>query len=170
MNSLCIKSQAQSTGKWASPTVVSLTAHTVSCTSYELANIYGLNTKFRTSLSVLENRVALPVRVVLVATYSYQCVQCFCVAKQRYGCQCLGFLRCAQMSLLMHSVHHKSLHWKSTPGEKSLAAPGTQIASVSCWAFLSNALPTELSCPFREVLEEQLSNSFGPIFPRAVQK
>ena len=108
MNSLCIKSQSQSTGKWASPTVVSLTAHNVSCTFYELANIYGLNTKFRTSLSVPENWVALPVRVVLVATYSYQCVQCFCVAKQRYGCQCLGFLRCAQMSLLMHSVHQES--------------------------------------------------------------
>ena len=101
MNSLCKKSQSQSTGKWASPTVVSLTAHTVSCTFYELANTYGLNTKFRTSLSVPENWVTckssasgylfLPVCAV------FSC-----------GCQSLGFLRCAQMSLLMHSVHHKS--------------------------------------------------------------
>ena len=164
---VCAKNQSQSTGKWASPTAVSLTAHTVSCTFYELANTYGLNTKFRTSLSVPENWVALPVRVALVATYSYQCVQCFRVAKQRYGCQSLGFLRCAQMSLLMHSVHHKSLHCNLTLGEKSLAAPGTRIASVSCWALLSNVLPTELSSPFRKVLEEQLSNSFGPIFPES---
>ena len=38
------------------------------------------------------------------ATHSYQCVQSFRVYKQRYGCQCLGFLAGAQM--LMHAVAH----------------------------------------------------------------
>ena len=31
------------------------------------------------------------------ATHSNQCVQCFCVSKQWYGCQCLGLLTCAQV-------------------------------------------------------------------------
>ena len=30
-------------------------------------------------------------------THSCQCVRCFPVSKQWYGCQCLGFLTCAQM-------------------------------------------------------------------------
>ena len=38
------------------------------------------------------------------ATHSYQCVQYFHVSKQWYGCQCLGFLTCAQMS--MHAIAH----------------------------------------------------------------
>ena len=36
------------------------------------------------------------------ATLSYQCVQYFSVSKQWYGCQCLGFLMCAQ--LLMYAI------------------------------------------------------------------
>ena len=39
------------------------------------------------------------------ATHSYQCVQYLCVSKQWYGCQCLGFLTCAQM--LMHATPHR---------------------------------------------------------------
>ena len=74
------------------------------------------------------------------ATHSYQCVQYYCVSKQWYGCQRLGFLTCAQM--LIHAMAHwgcvdtdctlglcghcKSLHWKWTLEEKSLAAPGTR--------------------------------------------
>ena len=38
------------------------------------------------------------------ATHSYQCVQNFCVSKQWHGCQCLGFLTCAQT--LMHVIAH----------------------------------------------------------------
>ena len=34
-------------------------------------------------------------------THSYQCIQCFCVCKQWFGCQCLGFFMCKQM--LMHA-------------------------------------------------------------------
>ena len=40
----------------------------------------------------------------------------FCVSKQWWGCQCLGFLTCAQM--LMHAIAHRgcanTLHWKLT--------------------------------------------------------
>ena len=36
------------------------------------------------------------------ATHSYRCVQYFRVSKQWYGCQCLGFLMCAQ--LLMREI------------------------------------------------------------------
>ena len=36
------------------------------------------------------------------ATHSYRCVQYFCVSKQWYGCQCLGFSTCTQM--LMHAT------------------------------------------------------------------
>ena len=39
------------------------------------------------------------------ATHSYQCVQCFPVSKHCYGCQCLGFLTCAQ--LLMYATAHE---------------------------------------------------------------
>ena len=38
------------------------------------------------------------------ATHSYLCVQHFPVSKQRYGCQRLGFVTCAQM--LMHATAH----------------------------------------------------------------
>ena len=38
------------------------------------------------------------------AAHSYQCVQQFCVSKPWCGCQCLGFLTCAQM--LMHATAH----------------------------------------------------------------
>ena len=41
------------------------------------------------------------------ATHSYQSVQHFRVSKQRYGCQCWGFLRCAQM--LMHAIAQEEL-------------------------------------------------------------
>ena len=38
------------------------------------------------------------------ATHCYQCVQCFPVSRQWYGCQCLGFLTCRQM--LVHAIAH----------------------------------------------------------------
>ena len=39
------------------------------------------------------------------ATHSYQCVQYFRVSKRRpYGCQCSGFLTCAQM--LLNAISH----------------------------------------------------------------
>ena len=38
------------------------------------------------------------------ATHSYEYLQYFRLSKQRYGCQCLGFLTCAQM--LMHAIAH----------------------------------------------------------------
>ena len=60
----------------------------------------------------------------------------FLVSKQWYGCQCLGFLRCAQM--LMHVIERggggegggctdtvRKSAWKLTLGERSLASPGT---------------------------------------------
>ena len=65
------------------------------------------------------------------ATHSYQCVQYFRVSQRRpYGCQCWGFLTCAQM--LMHAISHGgctdivSLHRELTLGEKSLASRGTR--------------------------------------------
>ena len=42
------------------------------------------------------------------ATHSYQCVQYFRVSRQWYGCQCLGFLTCAQKS--MNAIAHKGLY------------------------------------------------------------
>ena len=39
------------------------------------------------------------------AAQSCQCVQHFCVSSQWYGCECLGFLICAQM--LMHAIAHR---------------------------------------------------------------
>ena len=39
-------------------------------------------------------------------THSYQCVQCFPVSRQWYGCQCMRFLTtCAQM--LRHAIVHR---------------------------------------------------------------
>ena len=38
------------------------------------------------------------------ATHSYQCVQCFRISKQWYGCQTLEFVSCAQM--LLHTTAH----------------------------------------------------------------
>ena len=67
-------------------------------------------------------------------THSYQCVQYFRESKGQcymYGCHCLGLLTCEQT--LMYAIAHgglqgrreiKSLHWKLTAGEKSLAARG----------------------------------------------
>ena len=89
------------------------------------------------------------------ATHSYQCVQYLHVSKKWYGCQCLGFLTCSQMS--MHATAHrglyrqqKCLHWTLTLGEKSLAASRTQICisimpsfSVGCstnWAILASEI------------------------------
>ena len=43
--------------------------------------------------------------------------------------------------------HPKSLHWKSTLREKSLAAPGLEPMSVLHLACQLDALPTELSPP-----------------------
>ena len=66
------------------------------------------------------------------ATHSCQCVQYLHVSKKWYGCQCLGFLTCAQM-LMLATAHRglyrqqKCLHWTLTLGEKSLAASRTQI-------------------------------------------
>ena len=54
-----------------------------------------------------EIRVVLRVRDnrhTTSATNFYQCVQHFRVSKQRYGCQCLGFLTCTQM--LMPAIAH----------------------------------------------------------------
>ena len=53
----------------------------------------------------------------------------FCVSKQWWGCQCLGFLTCAQM--LMHAIAHRGCantalkadsDWEKNP----LVAPGNQ--------------------------------------------
>ena len=37
-------------------------------------------------------------------THLYQCVQCFPVSTQWYGCQRLGFLRCSEVSV--HAIAH----------------------------------------------------------------
>ena len=38
------------------------------------------------------------------ASHSYQCVEYLRVSKQRYGCQCLRFLTCAQ--IFLHAITH----------------------------------------------------------------
>ena len=64
-------------------------------------------------------------------TQTSRCVQHFCVSKQWYGCQCLGFLTSAQM--LMHVIAHmgymdilRECALKFTLGEKSLATKGVK--------------------------------------------
>ena len=85
-------------------------------------------------------------------THSYLCVQYFHVSKQRYGCQCLGFLTCTQM--LMHTIAHRGCTdcTGSWLGEKSLAALGTQTCfptvsgfSVRCSTNRAIPLPNSLS-------------------------
>ena len=70
-------------------------------------------------------------------THLYQCVQCFCVSRQRYGCQRLGFLRCTEVS--MHAVAHVGcmdtvrgsalkVDWEKNP----LPQQGLEPVSVLC--------------------------------------
>ena len=58
-------------------------------------------------------------------THSYQCVQYIHASKQWYGCQCLVFLTCAQVS--MHAISHGSCtvqspspldHWCPMEGQQ----------------------------------------------------
>ena len=63
------------------------------------------------------------------ATHSYQCVLCFQVCKQWFGCQCLEFVT-GTWILMQYVIAYwgctntKSLLWKLTLGEKYIAAPG----------------------------------------------
>ena len=79
----------------------------------------------------------------------------FCVSKQQYGCQCLGFLVCTQM--LMHAMAHglcghlKRVCAGSWLKEKSLAAIGDSNLHQYCaWLFsqtlyqLSHPRPTHI--------------------------
>ena len=79
------------------------------------------------------------------ATNSYQCVQYSHGSKQWYGCQRLGFLTCAQMS--MHGTAHggctntvKRVYTQSS--RKSLATLGSQTC-ISTVPGVSDALLTE---------------------------
>ena len=51
--------------------------------------------------SALSRRVgALQISIIIIKsspTHSYQCASCFRVCKQRYGCQCLGYLICVDV-------------------------------------------------------------------------
>ena len=92
------------------------------------------------------------------ATHFYQSVQYFRAFRQRYGCQCSGFLTCVQ--ILMHVTAHrgcthsiKSLHWKVTLEEKNplhiSLGNQTHISivlgfSACCsthWAYLKKCIP-----------------------------
>ena len=83
------------------------------------------------------------------ATRSYQCVR-FCVFRQRYGCQCLGFLTCSQRWCMLYCTrglygHRKRVCTESWLREKSLAGRGLEPASALHLAFQSDALPAELT-------------------------
>ena len=79
------------------------------------------------------------------ATHPFQCVEYFRVSRQWYGCQYLGFLTGAQM--LLHAIVHRgctdslSLHWRLTPGEKSLDSNPCQHCT---WLF--SQMLHQLSC------------------------
>ena len=95
--------------------------------------------------------------ISLCPQYCCQCVQCFPVSTQCYGCQCLGFLTCAQMSMraIAHggctdNVRESALKFDS--GKNCLPHPGLEPASVPRLPFQSDALPTELSPPPREIV------------------
>ena len=85
------------------------------------------------------------------ATHSYLCVQHFPVSKQRYGCQRLGFVTCAQM--LMHATAHggrtntvRESALKLTLGENTLQHGAIKPASV-LRLFFSVRCSTTLSPP-----------------------
>ena len=90
------------------------------------------------------------------ATHSYLCVQHFPVSKQRYGCQRLGFVTCAQM--LMHATAHggrtntvRESALEADSGRKYLAARGNQtrigVASVFFGQMLYHSIPTPFQVP-----------------------
>ena len=72
------------------------------------------------------------------AIHFYQCVQHFPVSKQSYGCQCWGFLTCAQM--LMHVITHggctetvRESALEAVSGRKIACRSGTRTCvSVAC--------------------------------------
>ena len=108
------------------------------------------------NLSGAEIRVVLRVRHnrrTTSATHFYQSVHYFRVSKQRYGCQCLGFLTCTQMSMpaIAHggctdNVRHSKL--KVDSGSKNpLLHHGLEPESVLRLSFQSDAVPAELSPP-----------------------
>ena len=68
------------------------------------------------------------------AIHSYQCVVFFRASKQRYGCQCLGVLLCAQM--LMHAT--ACWDCTDTVRESALKHQGAELSSIS----LGFTLPT----------------------------
>ena len=87
------------------------------------------------------------------ATHSYQCVQCFCVFKQWYGCQCLAFLTWAQ--LLMHvsarggctdTVRESAVNVDS--GRKLPCHTGDSNSCQYCiWLFSQMLYPLSYPCP-----------------------
>ena len=84
------------------------------------------------------------------ATHSYQCVQYFRVSKRRpYGCQCSGFLTCAQM--LLNAISHGGCtesalraDWEKNPLPRAGLEPASVLRLV---AFQCDTLPTELLPP-----------------------
>ena len=80
------------------------------------------------------------------ASHSCQCVQCFPVSKQWYGCQCWGFLTCKWFkTVAVHTFLRESALEVDCAGKKNpLPYRGLEPASVLCLAVQSNALPTEL--------------------------
>lgn len=91
------------------------------------------------------------------ATHSYRCMQYFRVSKHWCGChcQCLGFLSCARLLMLMHAIAQgvctntvKESALQVGCGRKNpLLHLGIEPSSVLPLAFQSNALPTEPSRP-----------------------
>ena len=92
--------------------------------------------------------------------YSYQRVQYFHVSRQWYGCQCLGFLTCAQ--LLIQAIAHRGLYghcktkrvcpedgfWEKNP----LLHWGLEPTSVLHLGFQLDSLPTELFLPVEHLV------------------
>ena len=74
------------------------------------------------------------------ATRSYQCVR-FCVSRQRYGCQCLGFLTCSQRWCMLYCTrglygHRKRVCTESWLWEKNPLPDGASNPRQHCtWLF-----------------------------------
>lgn len=100
-------------------------------TSCAMAPFYKLkNSGHHTQQPQQQRYSFLPVHAVVSWTYVYVGPWYFLVSTQWYGCQCRGFLTCTHILMSCNCTqglygHRKSLHWKFTLGEKSLAAPGT---------------------------------------------
>ena len=100
------------------------------------------------------------------ATHSYEYVQYFRLSKQRYGCQCLGFLTCAQM--LMHAVAHggcantvRKSALKVDPGRKIPCHTGDSNPSALRLAFRPDAATREQTTAVRGCQRKLMHYSAG---------